>query len=110
MTMHFKFDANQEYQLHAIQSVVNLLEGQPRIQADLRFALGAGFAAVANRLDLDDAALPSNLQAVQTANNLPVDATLQCLEAEIDTVAGSQAVRFANFSVEMETGTDLSRS
>src|SRR3990172_10710261 len=111
--MQFKFDANQEYQLRPLESVPALLEGQPRIEADLRFALGAGFAAVANRLDLDDNALLKNLQTVQATNNLPVDAELQLIESEIETVQSTisnqqstiRRVRFPNFSVEMETGT-----
>jgi type III restriction enzyme len=103
--VQFKFDANQEFQISAIESVLSLLEGQPRIEAALQFAPGAGFAAVANRLDLDDDTLLKNLQAVQTGNTLPADGALQWIEAEIETVGGSKSVRFANFSVEMETGT-----
>ena len=29
--MQFRFDANQEYQLHAIEAVTDLLKGQPPI-------------------------------------------------------------------------------
>ena len=103
--MQFKFDANQEFQIHAIESVTNLFEGQPRIEVELRFAARASFAAIANRLDLDDEALLKNLQTVQTTNNLANDAALQCIEAEIESVEGIKTVRFSNFSVEMETGT-----
>ncbi|MBM3128427.1 MAG: DEAD/DEAH box helicase [Chloroflexi bacterium] len=103
--MQFKFDANQEFQIHAIESVANLFEGQPRIQVELKFAASAGFAAIANRLDLDDAALLTNLQSVQRANNLPTDAALEWIESEIETLDGKRRARFANFSVEMETGT-----
>jgi hypothetical protein len=39
--MEFKFDASQDFQLQAIEAVVGLLEGQPRVEADLRFAAGA---------------------------------------------------------------------
>ena len=31
--MQFKFDANQEFQLQAIEAVAGLLEGQPRVDA-----------------------------------------------------------------------------
>ncbi len=103
--MQFKFDPNQEYQVRAIESVANLLEGQPRIEAHLSFALGAGFAAMPNRLDLDEVALLANLQSVQRENGLPVDDSLQMIEETIETVAGEKVVRFGNFSVEMETGT-----
>jgi len=102
--MQFKFDANQEYQVRAIESVAGLLEGQPRNEADLSFSLG-GFAAVPNRLDLDEPALLSNLQSVQRENGLPADDTLQLIEESIETVEGNKQVRFGNFSVEMETGT-----
>ena len=102
--MQFKFDANQEYQVRAIESVANLLEGQPRVEADLSFSLG-GFAAVPNRLDLSEEALMSNLQAVQREYDLPVDETLQLIEETIQTAEGERQVRFGNFSIEMETGT-----
>jgi type III restriction enzyme len=102
--MQFKFDANQEYQVRAIESVALLLEGQPRNEADLSFSLG-GFAAVPNQLDLDEAALIANLQVVQRENGLPADDVLQLIEESIETVEGRKQVRFGNFSVEMETGT-----
>jgi len=103
--MQFKFDANQEFQLHAVQAVAGLLEGQPRIENELRLSLSANLAAIANRLDLDEADLTRNLRQVQEANRLPQNAELQVIEAEIETAAGRKFVRFANFSVEMETGT-----
>jgi type III restriction enzyme len=103
--MQFKFDANQEFQLQAIQAVAGLLEGQPRLENELRLSLGASLAAIPNRLDLDEADLTRNLRQVQEANRLPQDETLQVIESEIETAEGRKAVRFANFSVEMETGT-----
>lgn len=103
--MQFKFDSSQEFQLQAIEAIAGLFEGQPRIEGELRLSLGAGFAAVANRLDLDEADLVRNLRQVQQANRLPQDDALQVIEAEIETAEGRGSVRFANFSVEMETGT-----
>ena len=102
--MQFKFDANQDYQIKAIEATTGLFEGQPRIETDLTFTLGAG-AAVPNRLDLDEERLLQNLQTMQTANGVNPDDGLQYIEATVDTAAGPKAVRFANFSVEMETGT-----
>ncbi len=58
-----------------------------------------------NRLDLDDAQLLENLQAVQRGNGIAPDATLQTIEDTIHTVFGDHLLRFPNFSVEMETGT-----
>lgn len=103
--MQFKFDANQEFQLQAIEAVTDLLEGQPRIGNEMRLALGAGLAAVANRLDLEDGDLIRNMNRVQEANRLPGDETLQVIESEIETAEGRKTVSFPNFSVEMETGT-----
>jgi type III restriction enzyme len=101
--MQFKFDANQEYQIEAIDAVASLFEGQPRIDADLTFRLG--FAAVANRLDLDDSAILKNLQSVQSENGITPDGELACIEETIHSSNGERGVRFPNFSVEMETGT-----
>ncbi|MEW5786156.1 MAG: DEAD/DEAH box helicase family protein, partial [Bacillota bacterium] len=103
--MRFKFDASQEFQIRAVESVVSLLEGQPYIETELQFRWGAGFAAVANRLDLDGNTLLDNLKAVQAGNNLPEDTELRLIEAEIETGEGQKEIRFPNFSVEMETGT-----
>lgn len=102
--MKFKFDANQEFQLQAIEAITRLFEGQPRAPAHLTFAW-EGLAVVANRLDLDERAILENLQAVQKQSGLPTDNTLQCIVARIDTPVGLKSVRFPNFSVEMETGT-----
>lgn len=103
--MQFHFDANQEFQLQAIEAVAGLFEGQPHIEGEMRLSLGAGFAAVANRLDLDEAAIVRNLRQVQQSSRLPQDDALQVIEAEIETAEGRRSVHFANFSVEMETGT-----
>ena len=77
--MRFKFEGNQEYQLRAIESVANLLEGQPHVQAELSIAKGALFPAVPNRMDFDDESLLKNLRLVQTQNNLDADASLDCI-------------------------------
>lgn len=104
--MELKFDANQDFQLQAIEAVTDLFTGQPRIQADLKFSLGySSFAAVANRLDLDETELLVNLHTVQKRNSINPDSELICIEERIETISGPETVRFYNFSVEMETGT-----
>ncbi len=109
--MQLKFDANQEFQLQAIEAVAGLLDGQSRLEGEMRLSLGAGpapvwgFAALANRLDLAEDDLVRNLRQVQAANGLPADDILQVIEAEIETADGMKNVRFPNFSLEMETGT-----
>jgi type III restriction enzyme len=104
--MEFKFDANQDFQLEAIEAVTSLFAGQPHIEADLRFSPGvSSFAAVANRLDLNEAELLENLHAVQRRNGIAPDPELACIEEQIETATGPKDVRFYNFSVEQETGT-----
>ena len=104
--MEFKFDANQDFQLDAISAVVDLFAGQPRIETELKFSLGASsFAAVPNRLDLTETELLANLHAVQENNRISLDSKLECLEGKAITPTGEKDARFHNFSVEMETGT-----
>ena len=103
--MRFKFEANQDYQLQAIESVTSLLEGQSHVEVDLNFVKGTLLAAVPNHMDLDDEALLKNLRLVQAQNSLDEDKSLQYIEEKIETATGEKAIRFPNFSVEMETGT-----
>ena len=104
--MRLQFDGNQLFQLRAIESVADLLRGQPRNIVDFAAAgTGALFGPVRNRLDLDDSQLLDNLQAVQRQNGIAPDTALQWIEETIHTVFGDHLLRFPNFSVEMETGT-----
>jgi type III restriction enzyme len=102
--MEFKFDAQQEYQINAIEAVAGLLEGQPRNEVDVTFSL-SGLAAVPNTLNLTEETLLQNLHTVQEQDKISSDDALQFIEADIETAAGVGHVRFPNFSTEMETGT-----
>ena len=102
--MEFKFEANQPFQLQAIESVVKLFDGQnytPR-QLDLT---GEGLASIPNSLEVDADTILQNLRQVQADNDLPTDEDLQCIEEDISLLGENTNVRFPNFSVEMETGT-----
>lgn len=101
--MQFRFDPNQEYQTHAIESVADLFDGMARAELDVNFVLG--FAAVPNRLDLDESTLLANLRAVQERRGIAPEDALACIEEKITDSDGERDVRFPNFSVEMETGT-----
>ena len=103
--MRFKFEGNQEYQLRAIESVTDLLERQSDVHDEPDFTNGTLFAAVSNRMDLDDDVLLDNLQRVQEKNNIGQDASLEFIAEKITTVTDEKTVRFPNFSIEMETGT-----
>ena len=93
--MKIKFDSNQEFQLDAIRSVVDVLAGQPLTRASLQWqsdALGGELLTemgVGNSLALSDEAILRNVRKIQTGNELEPAAELQGL----------------HFSVEMETGT-----
>jgi type III restriction enzyme len=100
--MKLKFDANLEYQLEAISAVTGLFEGLPtrgngfeinfRARGGMLFnELGAG-----NQLTLEPEQLLKNLHAVQERNAVPKSRSL---------VENGDTYEFANFSVEMETGT-----
>src|SRR5437660_2552341 len=102
--MEFKFDAQQEYQIHAIEAVAGLLEGQPRNAIDVTFSLSS-LAAVPNILNLSEETLLQNVHAVQDQNKISLDDTLKSIEADIETAGGVEHVLFPNFSIEMETGT-----
>ncbi|MCP4541814.1 MAG: DEAD/DEAH box helicase family protein [Chloroflexi bacterium] len=104
--MELQFDPKQEYQLYAIQAIVDLFTGQPRVETGLSFTPGvASFAAVPNRLDLSESQLLANLHAVQERNQIAPDRELEYIQQPIQTAAGPKDARFYNFSVEMETGT-----
>ncbi len=103
--MKFKFDPRQQYQLDAIDSVVDVFEGQPSDVESLvtrlrptkaghdqeTLDLAAEVGAVGNNLVLDDNAILQNLQAVQDRNGLEIRESL--------------ADDSFDFDIEMETGT-----
>jgi type III restriction enzyme len=93
--VRIKFDSNQDFQLSAINAVVDVFDGQPLAQGafewqpdiwggELLNELGVG-----NVLSLTDETLLANVCKVQEQNDI----------ARIDSLQGR------NFSVEMETGT-----
>lgn len=108
--MKFKFQDDLPYQLDAINSVVDLFDGQPQdaeklatrlqgrmpetdpeSQASLDLDLRQEVGAVGNKLVLDHDSVLKNLQEVQDRNGLPVSEEL--------------ADDALDFDIEMETGT-----
>ena len=93
--MKIQFDGHQEYQQNAIQSVVDIFEGQPLAlgEYEIRFeANGSELISelgIGNRVALSDEALLANVQAVQARNGL----------------TNAPSLEGYNFSIEMETGT-----
>lgn len=101
----FKFDANQEHQLKAINSTIRLFDGLPTLEAD--FALGDEIFGNADEMDmLDEDFLTDNLNLVQNANGI----TSTALAAEWENGLMLEGVsdeswRYPQFTIEMETGT-----
>jgi len=95
--MKIQFDSNQDYQLEAIQAVVDVFDGQPLAQGEyeIRFdTLGGDLLSdlgVGNNLILDESRIVQNIQTIQQQNDI---------EPLVEDL--SQGM---NFSVEMETGT-----
>lgn len=102
--MQFKFESNHEFQLKAIESIIQLFDGQHYATGQLDLD-GKGLAAIPNSLELDSDAILENVRNVQADNNLLADEELQCIKAKIPLLGEETEVDFPNFSVEMETGT-----
>lgn len=108
-TSGFQFDPKQQYQLDAIQSVVELFDGQPKdvekLKTNLKLAAPSDdpanlrleldyseeIGAIGNNLVLDHEVILANLQRVQDRNGLEVIPKLY--DGALD------------FDIEMETGT-----
>ena len=102
--MLLRFEADQEYQIEAVNAVCDLFEGQPRTEADITSS-GGGFPAIPNRLDIVDERLLAKLRQVQERGDIEPDEKLRPLNGEVKTADGTATVGFANFTVEAETGT-----
>ncbi|MEO5581248.1 MAG: DEAD/DEAH box helicase family protein, partial [Saprospiraceae bacterium] len=102
--MKFKFDGSQEYQLQAINSFVELFDGQPLNRGDFTIEINTSQASgqgsifqselgIGNYLTLDEETIYDNLRRILDDN-------------EIDSITLDEFRHNGlNFSVEMETGT-----
>lgn len=108
--MKLQFDPKQPFQKDAVNSVVDLFDGQPLNKGDFEIsfeAKGQGLfgsqvqteLGMGNLLTIDHETILKNLQSVQERNDLDADKNL----LPIDYNANAPAP--LNFSVEMETGT-----
>jgi type III restriction enzyme len=92
--MKLQFDANQDYQIQAINAITGIFEGQPLNEANTSFHIDKEdklklISGVGNNLILSEEQITENLKTIQSENEIPVSESLEGM----------------NFSVEMETGT-----
>jgi len=93
--MKLVFDPNQQYQLDAVKSIVDIFDGQPLSQGDFGFSISENGQlfnenGVGNRIVISKEKILSNLRKVQKTNGL------NNISEKLDGM---------HFSVEMETGT-----
>ncbi|MGB7291016.1 MAG: DEAD/DEAH box helicase family protein [Thermodesulfobacteriota bacterium] len=87
--MKFKFDPNQDFQLDATNSIVDIFEGHVKPTADIMVASGGLWGAYPNYMNLSGEEILANVKKVQERNK----------------IKNGVAVDDLDFSVEMETGT-----
>lgn len=99
--MKLEFDGHQDYQLDAIQAVIDVFEGQPLAKGNFEVSLKSEVSSLAfsdngitNHLALTHEQILENIQAIQTKNGLIIS----------DKLEESGEIPF-NFTIEMETGT-----
>ncbi|MCK6559117.1 DEAD/DEAH box helicase family protein [candidate division KSB1 bacterium] len=104
-TLQLQFDAHQDHQLEAVESVVRLFEGLPKRAPE--FSLGGEIVAnLPLHETLRESWLRENLAAVQQKNGIENPfAELQVDEGMVIDCAGNETWRYPSFTVEMETGT-----
>ena len=95
--MKLKFDPSLDYQLDAVNSVLDVFDGQPLAQSNFAISHTTGDLGmmhnewgVGNNLLLNDERILNNVQAIQERNDIEKVTSLQ---------------KGRDFSIEMETGT-----
>ncbi|MBS1550580.1 MAG: DEAD/DEAH box helicase family protein, partial [Bacteroidetes bacterium] len=106
--MKLHFDSNQDYQLKAIQSVIDLFEGQPLNKGDFEFSLSDNSSSLmlnengfGNKLVISEGQISDNLKNVQKRNGIKTAQSPSPLGEGF----GERLKHGRNFSIEMETGT-----
>lgn len=122
--MKLKFDPNQDFQIDAVNAIVDVFEGQPRQNGGAvrvaentgggRLNLATTFGVYPNELNLTPEEIVLNLHKVQERNNLETTGgNFLATEGDDYLVAengsrmllGADAEDVTDFSIEMETGT-----
>lgn len=100
----FQFDPDQNYQLAAVRSVIDLFEGHTPYRPGF-----LGSEEIVPNIPADDmlydSDLRQNLEFVQKHNGLPVSDELEKESGMVLEGTGVDSYDFPQFTVEMETGT-----
>jgi len=104
--LKIKFDENQEYQIKAINSVVDLFDGLARTDDDLSFESISSADVVSNTDDVfEEYWLTENLVQIQQRNGIEIQESLSPPNSG-DTLTGEfDFYSYPEFTVNMETGT-----
>ncbi len=109
--MKLHFDSNQQYQLDAINSVINLFEGQPLNKSEFELSgngntLDFNELGFGNKIQITEVDFLKNLQELQKENEIIQSEQLE--KFSYKELNGKEQVietAFPNFTIEMETGT-----
>jgi len=111
--MKLKFEANQQYQLDAINAIVEVFEGQTLESGDFevemappadQLQLGSELL-IGNRLELQEETILKNVQHIQRRFNETHEKTNEETGKNFGGIEVCDTLDGMNFSVEMETGT-----
>ena len=107
MPLKLQFDANQLYQIDAINSVVDLFDGRPRL--DTQYLLSEGGEIVPNLPEFDDLNpnwLLGQLGRIQQRNGVEPDRVqFDLWQDNGSLLLGTDSHQYPHFTLEMETGT-----
>lgn len=100
----FQFDANQDYQLQAINSTVDLFEGMGNFRPE--FSLGDEIKPnLPENEILFESEIRTNLENIQERNGVSITQELEIESGMVMEGAGVESPEFPSFTIEMETGT-----
>ena len=106
--MKLQFNSNQDYQLQAIQSVIDLFDGQPLADGgfEITFPVESGSLKLAetglsNNLLITQEQILNNLHNIQKRNDIKLSESLMPSMSDDK----STTYTHLNFTIEMETGT-----
>ncbi|MBD3360367.1 DEAD/DEAH box helicase [Candidatus Peregrinibacteria bacterium] len=111
--MKLKFEANQQYQLDAINAIVETFEGQSLESGDFEVEIAppadqlqmGNELLIGNRIELQEESILKNLKGIQTRFNEIHEKTNDETGEKFGGIELSENLDGMNFSVEMETGT-----